>query len=495
MSDSPPRSIRVFLSYARADDEAFVFKICHALKTLNFDPWYDRENMTNDGSPFTQAIGDAIRACDRMLFFVGPRSVQSAYCAGEWKLALELCKPVVPLLRLGAGGDPKDDYDLIPPEIGKGHAVDCRESRDFGAALNEIVRIISQPVRPLIAIGAVPRLPTAYLVRPQYLEPLKAAIHSGDPLIALTSRQETAALVGIGGIGKTTLAAALCHDCEVRRTFDQIHWIDVGPNRRGEQDAAALMRAASGGASDDYQDITAARQAFAAHLHGKKTLIVLDDVWDVSVAKAFLFGGVDARTLLTTRQKRIVEALGANAHAVDKLTEAEALKLLRTRAGRDLDENDARQVVVLLDGHALAVALAGAWLHKNPRKTAADLLKRLQTRPDFRDLKLDKNDRNLNLERSLRLSYDDLPEAARGFFRAMGVVAPSSTISAAALGALWGIEDTLDAEDGLTALLDAGLVDEALTPPLHMERLRRGHLVQVNRVSGRKRNLRHTVCR
>lgn len=461
MSDSPPRSIRVFLSYARADDEAFVLKLYNALKTLGFDPWYDRENMSSDGSPFTQAIGDAIRACDRLLFFVGPRSVQSAYCAGEWRLALELCRPVLPLLRLG-------DYDLIPPEIGKGHAVDCRESRDSGAALNEIVRIISQPVRPLIAIGAVPRLPTAYLVRPQYLEPLKAAVHSGDPLIALTSKQEAAALVGIGGIGKTTLAAALCHDCEVRRTFDQIHWIDVGPNRRNEQDAAALMRAASGGASDDYRDIVSARQAFAAHLHGKKTLIVLDDVWDVSVAKAFQFGGVDARTLLTTRQKRIVEALGANAHAVDKLTEAEALKLLRTRAGRDLDENDARQVVALLDGHTLAVALAGAWLHKNAKKPAADLLKRLQTRPDFRDLKLDKNDRNLNLERSLRLSYDDLPKAARGHFRAMGVVAPTSTIGAAALGALWGIEDTLDAEDALTVLLDAGLVDEALTPPLQL---------------------------
>lgn len=104
---------RLFLSYARADDEPFVEKLCHDLRRLNFDPWYDRENMTNDGAPFTQAIGDAIRGSVRLLLVVGPRSIASQYCRGEWQKALAECVPVLPLLRLG-------DYDSIPAEIGKG---------------------------------------------------------------------------------------------------------------------------------------------------------------------------------------------------------------------------------------------------------------------------------------------------------------------------------------------------------------------------------------
>lgn len=459
----------VFLSYARADDgddyddpdKSLLRRLTNDLTAAGFAVWWDRVSLPSRSLPFQTEIEAAIAHCDRFLLVAGPGAKDSEWVQAELKCARDHCRPITVMLRGG-------DFGHIPDGFDKINAIDFRPPRAYAAALDDLLNRLRQPA-PVAPLLNVKPLPGFYLDRPAPFKAAHDALCADSIAPAVISAPPRAtALFGYGGIGKTTLAAALCHDCEVRRTFDQIHWIDVGPNRRNEQDAAALMRAASGGASDDYRDIVSARQAFAAHLHGKKTLIVLDDVWDVSVAKAFQFGGVDARTLLTTRQKRIVEALGANAHAVDKLTEAEALKLLRTRAGRDLDENDARQVVALLDGHTLAVALAGAWLHKNAKKPAADLLKRLQTRPDFRDLKLDKNDRNLNLERSLRLSYDDLPKAARGHFRAMGVVAPTSTIGAAALGALWGIEDTLDAEDALTVLLDAGLVDEALTPPLQL---------------------------
>ncbi len=443
----------VFLSYARADDEPFVRKLHNDLKTLGIDAWYDRENMTADGSPFTQAIGDAIRASQRVLFIVGPRSVASPYCTGEWTLAQSLCIPVVPLLRLG-------DYDDIPQAIGKGHAVDCRESRAYADVLDELARLLKDPVHPLAGIGAAPALPKAYLARENYLTPLKEAIRSGDPLVAITSKQhqDAAALMGVGGIGKTTIAAALCHDCEVRRTFDVIHWIDVGPNRKTPQDAAPLMRVAADGSSEQYQNIDAARAAFAAYLHGKKTLIVLDDVWDVSIAKAFQFAAVDCRLLITTRQKRIVDLLGAKGQSVDKLTDDEAVEVLNGRAGRALDDSDARKIARTLDGHALAVSLAGAWLSQNPTKSAADLLARFAKRPDFRDLKLDAGDKNLNLELALSLSYTDLTDPARGHFRALGLLPVEANVSAAALGAMWGIDDDIDAEDALRVLVGASLL-------------------------------------
>jgi hypothetical protein len=43
MSDKP----RLFISYARADDEPFVKRLYHDLKNAGFDVWWDRVSMPN----------------------------------------------------------------------------------------------------------------------------------------------------------------------------------------------------------------------------------------------------------------------------------------------------------------------------------------------------------------------------------------------------------------------------------------------------------------
>ncbi|MFQ3537118.1 MAG: NB-ARC domain-containing protein, partial [Aggregatilineales bacterium] len=444
---------RLFISYARADDEPFVERLVACLRQLGYEPWYDRQNMTNDGAPFTQAISDAIVRSSRLLLVVGPRSVASKYCKGEWETAQKHCIPVLPLLRLG-------DYDLIPSSIGKHHAVDMRASRDEAAALNELHRLLSDPVRPLtpVANGAPP-LPDWFVPRPQYLEPLKQSLRVGDDLLALTSKQESVALQGIGGIGKTTLAAALCADCDVRRTFTRILWIELGPNA-DEARVINTMRAAVNGGKDEFDTLINARAAFARALHGQKTLIVLDDVWDGDLVKHYRIGGEDHRLLITTRQKGIIAQLGIHAQEVDRLSNDEALRLLNGRSGRSLSLDEARPIIDYLGGHSLALNLAGAWLLKNARQTPADLLRRLQRRAGFRDLALSQSDRNDNLELALRLSYDDLDEVQQAQFRALGALAGEASFDLAAARALWGLDDDLDAEDALAALRDAGLLDE-----------------------------------
>jgi len=37
--------VRIFLSYARSDDEAFVTRLYGALKDAGFDLWFDRVSM------------------------------------------------------------------------------------------------------------------------------------------------------------------------------------------------------------------------------------------------------------------------------------------------------------------------------------------------------------------------------------------------------------------------------------------------------------------
>jgi hypothetical protein len=82
---------------------------------------------------------------------------------------------------------------------------------------------------------SVPELPNAYLVREKDLRELKAALLAagGPSSAALTSTKQPrsthrTAAHGMGGVGKTTIAAAVVQDEGIRASFDRIVWVSVG---------------------------------------------------------------------------------------------------------------------------------------------------------------------------------------------------------------------------------------------------------------------------
>jgi len=91
----------IFLSYARADDEAFARRLHDDLTARGFDVWFDREDMPSRALTFLHEIREAIHERDRLVLVVGPAAVTSDYVEAEWREALELGKPVNPVLRLG----------------------------------------------------------------------------------------------------------------------------------------------------------------------------------------------------------------------------------------------------------------------------------------------------------------------------------------------------------------------------------------------------------
>ena len=88
---SPERPTRIFLSYARGDDEPFV-KLLHAdLAAAGFTVWFDREVLRSRGIPFPQEIKDAIlKETDRLIYVGGPKAALSDYVRAEWQFALEM---------------------------------------------------------------------------------------------------------------------------------------------------------------------------------------------------------------------------------------------------------------------------------------------------------------------------------------------------------------------------------------------------------------------
>ena len=85
----------IFLSYARADDEPFVRRLCDDLTTAGFTVWFDRDDLRSRGVTFHHEIRDAITNCDRVVLIVGPNAVASEYVRQEWQFAWFAAEKVV----------------------------------------------------------------------------------------------------------------------------------------------------------------------------------------------------------------------------------------------------------------------------------------------------------------------------------------------------------------------------------------------------------------
>jgi TIR domain len=85
MGETKPK---VFLSYARADDEAFVERLHGDLIQAGVEVWWDRAVMESRGRTFLQEIRDAIEGVDRVIAVIGPKAIASDYVRYEWDHAL-----------------------------------------------------------------------------------------------------------------------------------------------------------------------------------------------------------------------------------------------------------------------------------------------------------------------------------------------------------------------------------------------------------------------
>jgi hypothetical protein len=347
----------IFLSYARGDDEPFVRRLHDDLTAAGFTVWFDRVSMPSRALTFLQEIRDAIAAADRLLLVVGPRAAASDYVAAEWRCALELCIAVTPVLRLG-------NYNLVSPELSVHHCPDARPERPYADALAELLRILAEAVPPLASLHGVPSLPAHFLPRPADLAFLDETVLADvrRPTV-ISSAKQTTALQGMGGVGKSVLAAAFARSCGARRAFgDGVVWLTLGQQPDLLRVALALA-AALGDNLAEYTDLQRARNRLPKLLADKKCLLVLDDAWDVAHAEIFANSlGPRCRLLVTTRDGGLAAALGAQERRLDVLEPDAALSLLAAWAGQPSAKlpAEARAVAAECGNLPFALALCGA---------------------------------------------------------------------------------------------------------------------------------------
>jgi NB-ARC domain/WD domain, G-beta repeat len=210
-------------------------------------------------------------------------------------------------------------------------------------------------------LHGVPDLPTHYLPREADLGGLKRKLLAEGALLGISVNSSAIGVQGMGGIGKSVLAAALAHDPEVRLAFpDGIYWLTIGqkPNLLDLQ--SQLLRRLTG-AKETSATEQEAKDALREAFEGKAVLLVLDDAWTIDHADAFSVTAAPGRLLITTRNlenRQILKTFEGHLGQVYGLAIApddhQVISASADRTVRVWDLESGRTVHIL-EGHADAV--------------------------------------------------------------------------------------------------------------------------------------------
>jgi hypothetical protein len=443
----------IFLSYARKDDEPFVKQLYENLTENGFEVWWDRKRMPSRGQSFLRELRSAGASYERLILVIGPYALKSKVVSAELGNALRDCKIVIPILRIG---EPERLPEILPEKIRNFHCPDFRESRPLDEALAELHRILREEAKPLGQPLGVPTLPDHYLPRAEETERLLKSVLADDyEPIVVTSARQTVALQGMGGVGKSVLAAALAWDCEVRRAFgDGLLWVTVGQQSEAIDNFRRVGRLLKDG-EQDYLDLQRAEAHLSDVLKDKHCLLILDDVWNLKQIDAFRSALVntDCRLLITTREGEVVNVLSAQPHRIDILSDEQALRLLANWAGQLIGNlpPQAAEVADECGNLPFALALCGAmvkagnrWEDLRDKLRAADLTFIEQQLPDYP---------YKDVQKSLKVSIDALDQEdqerdhqlhARQHYFELSAFQPDAAIPETAIATLWQEENGLD---------------------------------------------------
>jgi hypothetical protein len=217
------------------------------------------------------------------------------------------------------------------------------------------------------------------------------------------------AIVGMGGIGKTTLARSVYNNDKVKEHFNIDAWVYVSEEFDVFKVTKTILEAVTSSISH-IKDLNKLQLRLKECLTGKKFLLVLDDVWNETyihwetLCKPFKYGAQGSKVIVTTRSDRVVSTARAMSHRLIELPEEDCWSLFAKHAFHDNNSNGhgeleviGRKVIKKCGGVPLVVKTIGALLRSKPDVDEWDKI----LNSELWDLPIDE----MGILLALRLSY------------------------------------------------------------------------------------------
>ncbi|XP_023910153.2 putative disease resistance protein RGA3 [Quercus suber] len=229
-------------------------------------------------------------------------------------------------------------------------------------------------------------------------------------------------LVGMGGMGKTTLAQLAFNHHEVKDHFEERIWVCVSEPFDQCRVAKAIIEAL--GVRDlNTTELQSLLGKFCELIGGKKFFLVFDDVWTEEYALWKPFrdalkncGSQSSRILVTTRKGKVAKMMeSANTIKLEELSEEDCWLVFSKIAFSDKDPMQCEQLEVL--GRQISKKCKGLPL---AAKTLGSLMHFKKSKEEWKNI-LDSNfweleDVERGLFAPLLLSYFDLPSPLKRCF-------------------------------------------------------------------------------
>ena len=291
----------------------------------------------------------------------------------------------------------------------------------------------------------------------------EAILHLLDP--EREKRRSVVSIVGMGGLGKTTLAKKVFKDPRIQHgsRFDCAFWINVSQDYQDVKLLKDLLCEINPGEGEKYGRMkkTSLERCLHESLLGKIYLIVMDDVWDGEVWR--IFGdhlpdeGNGSKVLITTRKREVADAAdpdqATRAYELLLRTKEESWDLFLSKAIPIENERSActgrlkdlgEQMAAKCGGLPLALVVMGALLSQKQRSIAE--WQRVSESMVWQD-----EDEGQNCMRILALSYGDLPYDLKCCFLYLGAFPEDYLIKSYRLIGLWIAEGFIvERENGPT---------------------------------------------
>ncbi|KAG2708533.1 hypothetical protein I3760_05G198300 [Carya illinoinensis] len=150
-------------------------------------------------------------------------------------------------------------------------------------------------------------------------------------------------IVGMGGIGKTTLAQFVYNDEEVKSLFNLRAWTCVSEDFYVNRVTKAILKSLSRESNDD-NDLNLLQIKLSEALKGKKFLVILDDLWNENyndwtiLLAPFKAGAPGSVVIITTRNRGVSSITGTTqAYQLDLLSNDAAVSIFTQHAFEEED--------------------------------------------------------------------------------------------------------------------------------------------------------------